>query len=534
MPPAPVAPAAVDRFGPSLSATDRKADLNRRAARGGVVTLSGQALRLIVQIGSTMVLARLLTPGDFGLVAMGLTATSFAMVFKDAGLSIATIQRAEVSHEQISNLFWANVVISAALMLVVAALSPLVAMFYQQPALIGVTTGLSLVFVFGGLAVQHKAILTRQMRFGALTGVVIGSQAGGVAVAIAMAIAGFGYWSLVGLAVGQAAVECVLVWLLCDWKPGRPQRGVGTKSMIHFGSFLTAFNVLNYATRNADNVMLGAIWGASQLGIYSKAYALLLLPLRQINAPIASVSVPALSRLQDEPEAFRQFYQRMVRLISYATMPLVVVLAVLAEEITGVVLGPGWEESAVVFRVLAFFGVVQSVSVTTGWVLTSLGNSRRMFEWNVIGTPTIVIAFALGLPYGAYGVALAATIAALVLSVPQIFYAFRGTPASMADIVRASGPPLILAMAIFGTGETARRLAAPHVAEIAASIASSTQAITLPVGILRHGLSSIIVGVVAAGLMGLWFALLPSAREEVGMAVRMLRKRKSPAGGDVP
>ena len=308
------------------------ADLKGRSVRGGAVTLTSQAMKFVLQMGSTVVLARLLLPSDFGLIAMVTAVTGFVAMFKDAGLSMATVQREDITHDQVSTLFWINVALSVAVMLVVAALAPAIAAFYSEPRLLWVSLALAGTVLFGGFTVQHQALLRRQMRFKALAVVEVVSMTGGIAVAIAMALMEFGYWSLVGMVAGTAVVNAVLVWVLCDWRPGRPKRGCGVGQMVKFGGGLTGFNFLNYFTRNSDNVIVGFALGSGPLGVYSKAYNLLMLPIRQINAPVGSVMLPALSRLQDDPVRYRRAYLQALSAIAMVGMPLVVCVFVLADE----------------------------------------------------------------------------------------------------------------------------------------------------------------------------------------------------------
>ena len=273
--------------------------------------------------------------------------------------------------------------------------------------------------------------------------------------------------------------------------------------MLAFGGNLTGFNFINYFTRNGDNIMIGAAWGAGPLGIYSKAYGLLLLPLKQINAPVGSVAIPAMSRLQNDPAAFNRFYCQTIRLLAYITMPLVIVLAVLANETVHLVLGSQWHDAAPVFAVLAIFGVIQSVSSTTGWVLTALGRTRRMLQWSMIGTPAILIAFAIGLPWGPFGVAVAATTCALLLVVPNMLYAYWKTPINLVDVARAIRAPFVLSMTILG--------------------------ITAPLRRYLDGESELIRMIAvacAAGAVGAaWFALFPSVRQDVMQLVKPFLRR---------
>ena len=478
-------------------------DLRGRSVRGGAITLAAQGIKFVLQMSSTMVLARLLTPNDFGLVAMVTVVTGFAAMFKDAGLSMATIQRKHITHEQVSTLFWINVVLSIVVMLIVAGLAPAIAWFYDEPRLVWITLALAGTFIFGGLTVQHQALLQRQMRFKALALIEILSMAAGIATAIIMAFLGCGYWSLAGLLAGTAVANCALVWCVSRWRPGPPVRGCGVRPMLAFGGNLTGFNFINYFTRNGDNIMIGAAWGAGPLGIYSKAYGLLLLPLKQINAPVGSVAIPAMSRLQNDPAAFNRFYCQTIRLLAYITMPLVIVLAVLANETVHLVLGSQWHDAAPVFAVLAIFGVIQSVSSTTGWVLTALGRTRRMLQWSMIGTPAILIAFAIGLPWGPFGVAVAATTCALLLVVPNMLYAYWKTPINLVDVARAIRAPFVLSMTILG--------------------------ITAPLRRYLDGESELIRMIAvacAAGAVGAaWFALFPSVRQDVMQLVKPFLRR---------
>jgi O-antigen/teichoic acid export membrane protein len=262
--------------------------LAQRSARGGVVTVSAQALKFILHMGSTMVLARLLTPTDFGLLAMVAFFTGIIGLFADLGLSAATVQRGEIRHSQVSTLFWLNVAFSLVLMLLAAAAAPLIAWFYGESVLLLVTIAISTTYIWGGLSAQHLALLRRQMRFGALATVEVGGFLVGAVAAISVALMGGGYWALVVLAVGQAFGMAVLAFTFSGWRPGRWLFDADVREMVSFGGNIIGARFMNYLTRNADNLLIGKAWGAAELGIYSRAYALLLMPMQQINGPIAA------------------------------------------------------------------------------------------------------------------------------------------------------------------------------------------------------------------------------------------------------
>jgi PST family polysaccharide transporter len=437
-----------------------KTDLKGRSVRGGVVTASAQAVRFLLQTGSTMVLARLLTPGDFGLIAMVAVFTGFVGLFKDLGLSMATVQRLEINHAQVNSLFWINFAVGVLLTALSAALAPAVAWFYGEPQLAVITAAIAVTFIFTGLSAQHLALMRRQMRYTLLACVQVSSMLAGIIAAIFLAWYGAGYWALVALTAATEIANTVLVWALSPWRPGWPRLSGDIWPMVRFGGNLTGFNIVNYFTRHMDSFLIGAKWGASPLGIYSKAYGLLLLPLNQVNAPIGAVAIPALSRLQDDPERYRRYYCRVVQLVAYLTMPLVVLLAVLSDEVVAVVLGDQWLPAASIFRIFAFFAIAQSIAGTTGWVMVSLAQADRMFRWGLLQSTTLVAAFIVGLPWGPYGVAMAATICFCCLTVPTMAFAYRKSPVRLMDVWGAVWRPFVLSGLILLVGSGVHKMAA--------------------------------------------------------------------------
>ena len=238
-------------------------DLGRLSVRGGAATVSAQFIRsFVIALASTAILARLLTPEDFGLLAMVAGFTNFLARFKDLGLAMATVQRKEINQGQVSTLFWVNAGLGILVTLLTAAVAPLVAWFYGEPRLVTIMLALAVAFVFGGLMVQHQALLQRQMKFTALAVVQIASTAIGAIAGVVTALFGAGYWALVIMQLVAAVVMALGMWLVCGWRPGRPMRGVGVRSMLAFGGNLTGANLLAYLIRNLDNILIGWCWGA--------------------------------------------------------------------------------------------------------------------------------------------------------------------------------------------------------------------------------------------------------------------------------
>lgn len=220
------------------------ANLRGRALSGGFVTGGAQGGRFVLNLVSAMVLARLLVPEDFGLVAMVTTITGFLRIFKDAGLSTATVQKERITQAQVSNLFWVNVLVSLCISILVAAFAPLIAWFYREPRLVAVTLALSITFAISGAVVQHQALLNRQMRYGALAIIDVGSATCGLLVGVTMAGLRCGYWSLVFMQLSTTLCEMLLTLWISRWRPQRPARRCGTRSLLHFGASLTIANFL--------------------------------------------------------------------------------------------------------------------------------------------------------------------------------------------------------------------------------------------------------------------------------------------------
>lgn len=418
-----------------------KVDLGGRAARGLVVTVASQGIKFSLGMIGTVVLARLLTPEDYGLIAMVAVVTGFISMFKDLGLSAATIQKEEISGDQVSTLFWVNIALSVFVTIVTAAIAPAVAFFYGESRLTLITIGFSVGFFFGGLTVQHEGLLRRQMRFAALAVSEIVALVLGLLAAIILALRGFHYWALVVNQLVQGLTYAVGIWIVSGWRPARPVRNSGVRSMLVFGGNLTGFHIVNYFARNLDNMLIGRSWGSRQLGLYAKAYQLLLFPIDQINAPISAVAVPALSRLTDSPERYRSAYMRIVEKVAMITMPAMALMIATSDWIVLIVLGREWKEASTIFAWLGIAGMVQPIANTAGWLFISQGRTRDMFRWGLIGSGIIIASLVAGLPWGAKGVATSYAMTFVVLVAPlSLWFVGRKGPVRMLDIYRALYP----------------------------------------------------------------------------------------------
>lgn len=416
-------------------------DLRRRSARGGAVTVGAQALKFVISMGSTIVLARLLTPQDFGLIGMVAIIYDFVSMFQYMGLSTATIQWPELQHRQVSTLFWINVTLSVLIAVLTASSGPAVAWFYHEPRLVWITVWYSVAILLTGLFIQHEALLARQMRFTAIAVVEVTALLAGLLAAIAGALHGLGYRALVLNLLVTTLASVVGSWIACGWRPGLPRRGVGVRAMLSFGGTVTGYNLFNYFARNLDNLLIGKYWGPYQLGLYAKAYQMLLLPLQQINVPFTSVVVPTLSRLTDAPDRYRTAYLKAIEQLAMLTMPGVSLMIATADWLVLFVLGPQWRETGHIFMLLGVAAIMQPVTRTAWWLFSTQRRSREMLQWGVISGGIAVLSIIAGLPWGAIGVATAYAVADVSLSTPLLFwFVGRKGPVRTGDFYRAITP----------------------------------------------------------------------------------------------
>jgi O-antigen/teichoic acid export membrane protein len=418
-------------------------DLKRKSVVGGIAAVSAQGAKFVLQTATTMVLARLLSPEDFGLQGMVVVVTGFLGLFRDAGLGMATIQRLEVTHEQTSTLFWINVAVGAILAALCTAFAPLLVAFYHEPRLYWVVVVSGVTFMFNGLAAQHSALLQRGMRFVTQAKIDVLSLAVGSGTGVVMALLGCRYWSLVGMAMAISIVGAAALWFAVPWIPGPPRRRSGIRSMLHFGGLATCNSFVVFLAWNAEKILLGRFWGADALGLYGRAFQLVTLPVQQLNTAVTGVAFPALSRIQHDAKRLARSFLRGFSLLISATIPITVTCALFAEEIVRIVLGAKWMEAAPIFRLLAPVAVVFAVANPLSWLVMSTGRIGRALSISTATTPLVILGIVLGLSHGPKGVALGYSLAMTLLVIPIAAWSKLGTGITWADLWRATKPPLL-------------------------------------------------------------------------------------------
>jgi O-antigen/teichoic acid export membrane protein len=445
-------PAEVNPLDPTLVTTSSQEqqgqesapkDLKRRTAHGALISTGAQVASLVLRMGSMMILARLLLKEDFGLVNMVTALTGFLGLFRDVGLSMASVQRQSITTAQTSTLFWVNLVVGGFLATLAAGSAPLLVHFYHEPRLLWITIFLGTGFLFNGATAQHRAMLQRSMRFKALVAIDMASLFMSVALGIGLAAAGQAYWALVAMNVSQPLVSLIGALLATKWIPGKPQRGSGIRSMLWFGGTVTLNNVIVYFAYNLDKVLIGRILGAEVLGVYGRAYQLINLPTENLNSTIGLVAFPALSRIQDDPVRLRSYFLKGYNLFLSIVVPITMGCALFAEDIIRVFLGAKWHEAAGIFRLMSPTIFVFALINPFAWLMLASGRAVRSLNIAFLIAPVVILSYVIGLRYGPHGVAAGFSIAMALLAGPVIAWAKHGTLITTADACKAVARPLV-------------------------------------------------------------------------------------------
>ncbi|GAA1998042.1 lipopolysaccharide biosynthesis protein [Microbacterium ulmi] len=482
--------------------------LSHRASRGAMVTASGLWLKTLIQLGSTMLLARLLDPADFGLVAMVMAIVGVADLVRDFGMTGAILQARSLTPRQWSGLMWFSVLLGGGLMVAVAASAPLLAALYREDRLIVLTLAIAPTLLINGIAMPMQARVQRELRFGTLAQIDVVAMALGVALSIVAALLGWGVWSLVVLAGSGQIYRLIALWIAAKPPWERPRLRSGIRPFVTTGGSIFGVQLLNYAARNLDNVVIGQQLGPAALGQYSRAYALFLLPQQQLTAPLGRVALPVLASLQDDPDRYRRYVRGSLTVLGYLSLPTYAIASAVAAPLMLVLLGPGWDQAAQVFALLAIAGAAQGIGNVQGWLYITLGRAHRQLVYFLITKPIVIALFFVGIWWnGLVGLALLYGLATVLVDVvPGFAVAIRGTfVRGWADVAQPLLRPLLLV---------------PFAYAAAVGAVAASAGLAAPLQVVAGGLAGVVV---MAGA-----SLLPPFRRDYRMMFDFVRQARTP------
>lgn len=484
-------------------------DVSRRAASGSVLMVGAQFARLALTMATTAVLARLLTPGEFGLVAMVTTLAALLQVTADLGLSQAMVQRREITRAQVSGLFWLNAAFAVVLTALCFGLAWPLSWFYDQPDLVRIAQVYSLDFLILGLTAQYQAILARQLRFRVTAVMQIVATVFSSVVAVLIALAGGGVWALVALQLSFDGAVLVYSVAVCRWWPDRPRWTEGLGDMLRFGRDVALNNFLVYIVPNADRILIGVAFGNVVLGLYDRSANMIRLPMRAIVVPLHRVIVPSLARLQDDPEAYRSVYRHALGKTAMVTLPLSLAIAALAPETVRILLGGQWLDAIPMLALLAVSACAQPLNRALGWLWVSQGRTGEMLRWSLFSVPVVVAGYAIALSFGPLAVAGSAIITQLGLVPIAFALAGRRGPVRFGDVARALLP------AVLGG------------AAMSVAIHLAREGIALPPNPL---LAALVLSAIGGLTLLAVYLIVPSARRALLDVLAMAGRRKTVSG----
>jgi O-antigen/teichoic acid export membrane protein len=399
------------------------------------MTVFSGGVSLAVQVLATVVLARLLTPRDFGLVAMVTTFSLLLVNFGLNGITEAVVQREDIDHTLASNLFWISVGWGLLLTIGFAAAGSLLAKFYGEALVASIAVGMSATIFLTGTSVLHLGLLKRAMRFSALAKNDILARAISVVVSILLGFAGWGYWALVLGACALPLSTTVGAWILCRWIPGRPRRVAGTGTMLQFAMHIYGRFGINYFARNTDNLLVGWRFGPHALGFYKKAYDLFTLSAAQLVNSTSVIAVSALSRVREDRAQYLRYLLGSMTVMAFLGMGLAGCLTLIGKDLIRLLLGPSWEPAGQIFTLFAPGIGIMLLYVTHGWIHLSIGRADRWFIWGIVEWIVTCTLFLAGLHWGPQGIAVAWCASFWILAIPAMWYAGRPIGLGIAPVL---------------------------------------------------------------------------------------------------
>lgn len=390
--------------------------LRQKAIKGAIWSAAQSSGSQVFSSVIFFLLARLLEPEIFGLVALASVFLAFVQVFLDQGFAEAIVQRSEVDAEHLDTAFWTNLSVGLLLTIISISVASLVANVFNEPRLTPIIRCLSLGFLFSSLGSVQEAILTRKFAFKSLAARSLASTFSGGLVGVVMAFLGFGVWSLVGQQLTNGSVSVLALWRASDWRPGFRISLRHGKELLAFGINVAGFNVLNFFNRRSDDLLIGYFLGSVMLGYYTVAYRLLLIMTQLLISTITKVALPTFAKLQNEPERLRTAFYKVTRLTSVIAFPIFLGVAALAPEIVRVFFGEKWIPSVPVMQVLTLIGPLHLILYYNSSVMMALGKPSWRLWIQLANAASNVIAFVLVVRWGITAVAAAYVIRGYLLS----------------------------------------------------------------------------------------------------------------------
>ncbi len=421
-----------------------------RAVRGGAYVLGAQATQFAIGLVATMILARLLTPADFGVVAMAGIVVGAMLTFKDFGLSLAIAQHDELEHADLSQLFWWSLGYTTILAGLCAATGPVLAWFFDEPILIEVTAWLAGGLWLSGLVNIPLGLLRRQLRFGSISLADVLATLSGAGVGIGLAMMGYGLWSLVAQQFVHLSLHALLIGGIARWRPDRPgahRDRPAAAALKRFGGDTTAVRVFNEVAEQLDRVLVGRLAGAGALGLYQMSHRWSTMPALQLLVPLKGVAVASFSRLRHDPMRYRTAAREAFTAVLSLVLPLLAFLTADAHAVIPTLLGRAWNDAIPIFRILAIAGFLGCASRLMIWIYLAEARTTERLRFTLVARPFSILLVIAGAPFGAIGIATGYAVGKGIVSLANVWHACANSPITVGDFARAAARPVAASLA---------------------------------------------------------------------------------------
>lgn len=418
--------------------------LKRDSMIGGVAALLGQICKFVLRLTTVVVLARFLSPEDYGLIAIVTAITSILSIFREAGLSMATIQKPEVNQVELSSMHWLNVSFGLLTFIGVSLFSPLLAWIYDRPEVLWLFPCYGFMGFLSSFTTQKSAIMQRELRFPALAKCDVLSQFAGVAAGIISAAYGLGFWSLVMMEGAGTVARNLLLLVMDPWRPDFTYSHEEAKPLLRFGFSVMCSNALLAFSRGIDALAIGQFYGLTTVGLFNRAQSLMNTPMNQMIAPVMSVARSAIFRVSEDRSAFESAVIEISRHLFFLTSIIAISAIGLAPIIVNCLLGPEWKDCTPMFRVLAMFAVVEPVSSLMLNVLISKGDSDALLRWRIFSITIIILGLIIGIQWGALGMVTTYAASGILIRAPLLLvYSCKKSGISLTSYWKRVAPTLL-------------------------------------------------------------------------------------------
>lgn len=410
----------------------------------------GKFLSQGVSIIIGIVLARLLTPEAYGLIAMVLVFTGFASLLSDVGLGSALVQRQDLKSVHFNSVYWCNIGLGLLLAVVLFISAEQISSFYGQPQLEPIVRILSLGFVIGAASLVHRQVLVKSMAFKYLALADFLGMAGSGLIAIYLARVGFGFWALVFQQISNSLIIFFTVASVSGWKPEKEFSKEALKELFSFSVYVFLTRLLQYAAMRVDKLITGKYLGANSVGLIDKAQSMMLFPLQNISHTISGVMFPALSSLQGDREKVKRVYLKCIQAVAFLTFPMMAGMFTVSESFILGVLGEHWSELIPVFQVFCLAGIINSIATITGAVYLSQGASKLQFRVNLITRPLVIVCVVIGLLWGVIGVVWGIVVAAWISGIYTMTVVWKLIELPVISVLKVLFPIVLLSVLMGG------------------------------------------------------------------------------------